>query len=324
MVHASSDHLQAVRLEAHENMHVAAKRMRDRALQGVTKDDKPVGTIVQMAVDDVDRGTMDPTSIDGVVLDRKLDDNMLNVGQYMYRVGVAGGVLQGWYSEYAVRCAPMHSVLRGRIAVKDVHPLADMPQTNWREFKEWGMRQAVHNISMFGGQGILRCECTSSCRISRCKCRAAGQPCNRSCHKGNRDCANLLSREDQEEAANTERMKEQRGWDPEEEDELRRLEGLTKGRKRVKHAAKAKSSQIAESMTAAAYMDPVDPDVEYAVERVMNCRVVRRQRQCLVRWVGDWRDTWQEEKDVNEDDIAEWFESAQGKAAQRRLVKEGW
>ena len=58
------------------------------------------------------------------------------------------------------------------------------------------------------------------------KCHARGQLCNRSCHKGNCDCRNLLSREEQEEAANRERMKEQCGWDSDEEEEVACMEGL--------------------------------------------------------------------------------------------------
>ena len=56
--------------------------------------------------------------------------------------------------------------------------------------KAIGLRSAVKQISIGGGQGMIKCNCTSSCSTNRCSCRKANLLCNSRCHGGNSFCKN--------------------------------------------------------------------------------------------------------------------------------------
>ena len=44
--------------------------------------------------------------------------------------------------------------------------------------------------SIVGGQGLRRCDCTTTCNTKRCKCKKANCFCNSRCHEGNKICCN--------------------------------------------------------------------------------------------------------------------------------------
>ena len=52
------------------------------------------------------------------------------------------------------------------------------------------VRQAVGLISVGGGQGMIKCNCTSSCVTNRCSCEKSQLLCNSRCHDGNSLCKN--------------------------------------------------------------------------------------------------------------------------------------
>ena len=52
------------------------------------------------------------------------------------------------------------------------------------------VREAVALLSVFGGQGMLKCNCTGSCATNRCSCKKNSLLCNSRCHGGNNKCSN--------------------------------------------------------------------------------------------------------------------------------------
>ena len=52
------------------------------------------------------------------------------------------------------------------------------------------VREAVTLLSVSGGQGMLRCNCTYACANNHCSCRKNSLLCNSKCHGGNNNCTN--------------------------------------------------------------------------------------------------------------------------------------
>ena len=52
------------------------------------------------------------------------------------------------------------------------------------------VRQAVNEISIGGGQGMVKCNCTAACMTSRCGCKKLNLLCNSRCHGSNSQCKN--------------------------------------------------------------------------------------------------------------------------------------
>jgi len=118
------------------------------------------GDNVTVPIPLVDRGRGDPRNIMGVIIDRDCND--------MYRIAVRAGLLQQRYSRNQFD-----------LCTQKLLSLADV-----RQDREVSVRVAVHEESMCGGQGYLRCNCAGSdrCRSNRCKCFKANVKCNSRCH----------------------------------------------------------------------------------------------------------------------------------------------
>ncbi|XP_068235537.1 uncharacterized protein [Palaemon carinicauda] len=104
----------------------------------------------------VDRGKDDPRNVVHVILVRNENG--------MYRIGVGDGILKGRYSRsYFDICR---------------HQLKSIDEVS--ADKDIGLRQAVQQSSMFGGQGYAKCNCTAGkkqCQTNRCK-SYKGRKCN--------------------------------------------------------------------------------------------------------------------------------------------------
>ncbi|CAF0900363.1 unnamed protein product [Brachionus calyciflorus] len=48
-----------------------------------------------------------------------------------------------------------------------------------------GIRQAVNELSIGGGQGMVKCNCTGQCMTNRCTCKKSNLLCNSRCHGSN-------------------------------------------------------------------------------------------------------------------------------------------
>ncbi|CAF0710231.1 unnamed protein product [Brachionus calyciflorus] len=56
--------------------------------------------------------------------------------------------------------------------------------------RKLSVRQAVREISIGGGQGMSKCNCTGGCLTNRCSCKKSGLLCNSRCHGANSNCRN--------------------------------------------------------------------------------------------------------------------------------------
>jgi hypothetical protein len=56
--------------------------------------------------------------------------------------------------------------------------------------KALSVRQAVNELSIGGGQGMVKCNCTGQCLTNRCSCKKSQLLCNSRCHGGNSSCRN--------------------------------------------------------------------------------------------------------------------------------------
>ncbi|RNA29266.1 KRAB-A domain-containing 2-like [Brachionus plicatilis] len=56
--------------------------------------------------------------------------------------------------------------------------------------KSLSVLEAVSQLSIGGGQGMVKCNCTSQCLTNRCSCKKGGLLCNSRCHGGNSSCKN--------------------------------------------------------------------------------------------------------------------------------------
>ena len=159
-----------------------------------------VGQLIQVPVHMVDRGPLDPTHIIGCVVETEpterpgeegihwytvaLQCNSGDCGILSYRIhGYSGHVLKST----AAQCAPG--------LVKVLH----MDKGERKKLPRWGVREAVHRGSMFGGQGVVRCNCQSGCQTKRCKCFQEDRKCTKFCHTGH-ECKNMGCNDSDEEA----------------------------------------------------------------------------------------------------------------------------
>jgi len=124
-----------------------------------------VGQTVRLRIPNVDRGKADLPNILAVVLEED---------EGFYSLGSLAGKLM-----YKYTCNEFE-VCRSFLI-----KIADVPDKNI------SLRKAVAELSLGGGQGFLRCDCTTHCKTARCKCRKEGFECNSRCHSG-RKCHNIL------------------------------------------------------------------------------------------------------------------------------------
>ena len=52
------------------------------------------------------------------------------------------------------------------------------------------VREAAVEIDIVGGQGMLKCNCTTTCSKGRCSCKKANFKCNSRSHLDNSKCLN--------------------------------------------------------------------------------------------------------------------------------------
>jgi hypothetical protein len=149
-----------------------AKRMRQRAAARDGHDTIPVGTVVQLALDNVDRAKLDHTNATLVVVE--------HVGSESYRLANKAGVYQDVVSR-----AYLHPLAASPALVGLEHVVRE-----WEGMPKVGIRKIAASLSIAGGQGLLHCACKGKCDNARCACFKAGRKCNSRCHKGSKACCN--------------------------------------------------------------------------------------------------------------------------------------
>ena len=128
----------------------------------------PIGTVVQLALDDVDRAKLDRTNATLVVVE--------HVGTESYRVANRAGVYKDVVSRAYLTPLESTAALVG----------LDSVLQEWRGMPKVSIRKIAASLSVAGGQGLLHCSCKGSCQSNRCACFKAGRKCNSRCHKDSR------------------------------------------------------------------------------------------------------------------------------------------
>jgi hypothetical protein len=163
------------RKAAAEGMKAQGERMRRQAGgRDDTINVPPVGTVVLVAADRVDRGKCDHRTVPGVVLHMTEHDN--------YHIGCIGGVLKDCLSREALR------VENGKTPAS--YGLENLLSVEWTSLKKISVREALANYSPVGGQGMIHCSCKGKCMENRCACKKGNYLCNSRCHKSNTSCEN--------------------------------------------------------------------------------------------------------------------------------------
>ena len=138
-----------------------------------------MGTLVQDAVDNVDRAKTDDTNATLVVVEvvqkgtKQVEDKS--------RLACASGTIKTLYTRSYIQPLPGVSpeVMGLQIALD-----------SWRGMPEVGLREAMRVVSAVGGQGLVHCACKGECNNNRCACVKAKRKCNSRCHKGSTNCRN--------------------------------------------------------------------------------------------------------------------------------------
>ena len=176
--HVVSPRRKKAREEAASAQKKQAREMQKRA-KGKHGGDVAVGTVVQVAVDDVDRAKTDDTNATLVVVE------VVRTGttevEDKYRLACAAGVIKTVYVRSYIDPLPGVS--------PEVMGLATALE-NWQGMPRVGLREAMRVVSAVGGQGLVHCSCMGECQNNRCACFKAKRKCNSRCHKGNKRCCN--------------------------------------------------------------------------------------------------------------------------------------
>ena len=138
----------------------------------------PVGTVVLLRVDDVDRAHGDPTQLVGVVAESTAKGNHTIVSR--------PGVLKNKY--YAGDLQVL------KHSTPDMHDLNEALESgSWKKMKKMSVGTAARHESRTGGQGFISCKCKKGCaRSKKCRCKTKGVLllCNSRCHRAAGTCDN--------------------------------------------------------------------------------------------------------------------------------------
>jgi hypothetical protein len=123
------------------------------------------GNCVTLPIPDVDRGLTDPLNIICRVVDVDWEYSL-------YELSTPVGVLKELYARNSFDLA--YDSL-------DIEVKLDVTV---------GLREAFKMMSLGGAQGMLKCNCGSTCHNNKCSCKKANVLCNSRCHAGNSKCLN--------------------------------------------------------------------------------------------------------------------------------------
>ena len=154
-----------MREHAYRIMKKQARTMQVRVANTQGKLILDVGDVVRIGVADVDRGQTDPPTVALVVVE------VVQYGQlaieFRYRVACKAGVLKAVYARPYV--VPITHTTAAHLGLTRTLEF-------WRDMPTISERAAVACDSAFGGQGMLRCDCSGSCLKGKCRCRNAKPP----------------------------------------------------------------------------------------------------------------------------------------------------
>lgn len=162
------DHIQnkvaAKQKTALEGLEKQAERMLRRTEKAYPE--VSVGDNVKVSIPHVDRTRVDLANLLAMVVS-------VNGPLPMYKLGCRYGHLDGFFNRKDF------VVIKEKFITSD-----DVPDTSVE------LRKAAKEASLFGGQGIIYCNCKSVCMTKSCGCKKKGVLCNSRCHNKNNGCLN--------------------------------------------------------------------------------------------------------------------------------------
>jgi hypothetical protein len=162
-IEARANALIGIRETVQRNLLQQADRMTRRSRKFLPE--VKIGDFVTLPCLDVDRGHTDPPNIICRVVD-------IDYEHSLFELACEAGVLSILYARNAF------DIVYGDIDVKI------------RLDVKVGVREAIKKISIGGGQGMLKSNCTATCMTNRCSCKKNNLLCNSHCHGGNSSCKN--------------------------------------------------------------------------------------------------------------------------------------
>ncbi|CAM9895223.1 unnamed protein product, partial [Heterosigma akashiwo] len=154
----------------------AKKKMRKAASLPGAEGRLPVGTVVLLKIDNVDRAHGDATQLVGVVAESTAKGN--------HTIVSCPGVLKNKY--YAGDLQVL------KHSTPDMHDLNEALESgSWKKMKTMSVGTAARHESRTVGQGFIRCNCKKGCaRSKKCRCKTKGVLCNSRCHRAAGTCDN--------------------------------------------------------------------------------------------------------------------------------------
>ena len=178
---SSSPGRDVLRQQAHDQLMKQAEKMKKRAEMKQTGGlPLPIGAIVHLRLEDVDRGKLDNFNATLVVLDVTAKQN--------YTVGNRAGIYKEKVFRSYLTLVP--NATPEMVGLDQL--LSDYEDELLRDdIPRVGIRKIAAVDSVSGGQGMLVCHCKGQCNTNKCSCfRAGSRLCTSRCHRNNTLCSN--------------------------------------------------------------------------------------------------------------------------------------
>ncbi|RNA32086.1 KRAB-A domain-containing 2-like [Brachionus plicatilis] len=125
-----------------------------------------IGDIVVLPIPEVDKGLTEAPNLVCRIVDIDFDKSL-------YELACEAGVLNTLFARNSFDLVKDCSI-----------------ELNLKLDKALSVRQAVNELSIGGGQGMEKCNCTGQCMTNRCSCKKSQLLCNSRCHGDNSSCKN--------------------------------------------------------------------------------------------------------------------------------------
>ncbi|CAF1013044.1 unnamed protein product [Brachionus calyciflorus] len=161
----AANELLGIRESVRENQEKQAESMRTRSKKYLPEAN--IGDYVLLPIPDVDKGLTEAPNLICRIIDIEYERSL-------YELACEVGVFT---EMFARNCFDL---------VKDSNILLNIRTDKTVK----GVRAAVTELSIGGGQGMIKCNCTSQCSTNRCSCKKSKLLCNSKCHGSNPGCKN--------------------------------------------------------------------------------------------------------------------------------------
>ena len=147
--------MKVFREAAREGLEEQAKKMKATSSKKFPK--PTVGQNFRMKIPDIDRAKMDPRSIIAVVTDMK--------GEEFYELATKLGKLKALYTRNQFTLCKENLLSIEEVGTEEI-----------------SVGEVVNKLSLVGGQGPRKCNCSKKCTTKMCLCESANLLCNSKCH----------------------------------------------------------------------------------------------------------------------------------------------